>query len=239
MLLSVILGAQGFNRGSLMDIVTLVGLGVAFRARHLWAANALACYSVLAGIIHVSMGSAPGVSILFAVLYLAAGRELLRAEHIAPPINALAWRRLAVFALKLVAGTALIAFFFAWGHLPIVSPFGVEFLPVTRGSGFELALEMAWALVLFTRVARQTGPWAFESVVVVALLTWPIGLVELSFGLTNAIAWAASICYALAPAVCGWLVAMVASRWTVGRVLEPIADGAVPPSPATASEVQS
>jgi hypothetical protein len=140
----------------------LVGLGLALQARHLWAAYALAGYSILAAILHVSIGMDPKVSIprgiLLSLLYLATARQLLRAEHIAPSIKGLAWRHLAVFALKLVAGTALIAFFFAWGHLPIVSPFGVEFLPVTRGFGFELALEMAWALVLFTRVARQINP---------------------------------------------------------------------------------
>jgi hypothetical protein len=112
---------------------------------------------------------------------------------------------------------------------------------VTRvsGSSFQFALEMAWALVLFTRVARQTGPWAFESVVLVALLAWPIGLVELNLGMVTAIAWMAGIIHLLAPAVCGWLVAMIVSRWTARRVLEPIAHGAAPPSPATASEVQS
>jgi hypothetical protein len=216
MLLSLILGAQGFNPRSLSDIVTLVGLGVAFRARHLWAAYALAGYSVLAAIFHVSIGMAPGVSILRGILlpllYLAAARQLLRAEHTAPPIKALAWRRLAVFALQLVAGIVVTAFFFGFGYLPIVSLLGVEFLPVTRGSGFEFVLEMAWALVVFTRVARQTGPWAFESVMLVALLAWPLGLVEVSLGMINAIGWMVGIVHFLAPAIGGWLVAMIISR---------------------------
>ena len=92
MLLSVIFSAQGFNPRSLSDIVTLVGLGVALRARHLWAAYALAGYSILAVIFHVSIGEAPGGSILrgilLSLLYLAAARQLLRAEHLAPPVKA-------------------------------------------------------------------------------------------------------------------------------------------------------
>jgi hypothetical protein len=70
---------------------------------------------------------------------------------------------------------------------------------------------------LFTRAARQTGPWAFESVVLVALLAWPLGLVEFSLGMTKAIAWAAGIVYLLAFAMCGWWASVIVSRWTIRR----------------------
>jgi hypothetical protein len=189
---------------SFTDVFTLAGLGIALSRRFLWAPCVLVGYAVLDASVKVHAGTSPWVSLFALLLYAGAAVHLHAVGHSAPPLTELPWMRLAIFAVVFYAGNFGLSAIFGFGYFPVASPVWSGFIHVEKGSALHFSMLMGWALVLFTRVAIRTAPWSFECVVLVALLSWPLGVIDWAWGAVSALQWTAGIVYSMAFAMCGW-----------------------------------
>jgi hypothetical protein len=170
---------QGFNLFSLLNVIVLTGLAIAIFNRRLWAAYTLAGYSLLdlvvkADFFPMTVSSRDIPSALPLLIYVA-GALVLQASpsRLAPSLAELNWMVAIVSAVVWVAGDFVIGFFFGlFGFIKGGVPIN------TAAALVQMMLYIVWGILVSYSVARRTV-CPLETILLVALISIPLGAVDL------------------------------------------------------------
>jgi len=220
------LDVRGFNLFSLLDVIVLTGLAIAVFNRRLWAAYTLAGYGLLEFI--VKAGFIPmavplgGIPWAVPLLVYVAGAFVLQASpnRIAPSLAELNWVIAIVSAVVWVAGNFVIGFLFGlFGFIKGGVPIN------TTTALVQMVLYIVWGVLVSYSVARRSV-WPFETILLVALISIPLGTFDLLTVHLTPIDFVIRVIWFLAVGVIGFGLASLTSRpvqlapgWTPGSAV--------------------
>jgi hypothetical protein len=173
------LDVPAFNLFSLLDVIVLSGLAIAVFNRRLWGAYALAGYSLLDLVVKVDFFpmtvSSRDITSALPLLIYVAGALVLQASpsRLAPSLAELNWMVAIVAAVVWVAGNFVIGFFFGlFGFIKGGVPIN------TTAALVQMMLYIGWGILVSYSVARRRF-WPLETILLVALISIPLGAVDL------------------------------------------------------------
>jgi len=190
-------GGYGFGLYSLSDVIAIMGFALALLKGRLWAAYGLFAYGLLDWVAK-AVQSGQVAWIVPVMLYGIGAISLSRSEHLAPVASELRWKRAVVFAAVWVAGDVLIGF--------LLGLFGLTRSGVSQTSAVALSqtcLPAIWGAAICYAAARR-AVWPFETVLLIAILTSPIAIVDLLSTSGSPLLLLASIVSAIALSMIGW-----------------------------------
>lgn len=198
-----------YSPALVLPAITLLGLGTAVFLRRLWGAYALVGYSILDTIMKLKLLGAAGASnLLFLGVYMLGMWNLARASHIAPSLRDLRWRGIIGFSVLSVAGSASVAFVFAFlGLREQMHTYPLFWIST-----------MGWVILIFALVGKWAAPWRLEGILICVVLVNLVTVLDVvvnvvrGYTLTDSLlGWANTVGFSLGLGLVGLILSRLRS----------------------------